>query len=226
MKTKTCILLLQLSLYQFATEAAQTNLVINGGFETPAVSRFTTFVAPSSFLGWTVASGGADIVDNSFYVPASGIQSLDLNSVVSGSIYQDVTTTPRQAYLVSFAFAANPLPDSPSFPSPAIKQMEVRWDGIVLGALSQNSTGHTATDVGWHDYTFNAVGTGADRLAFVSLTPGSAGPALDEIWIVAIPEPSACLLLMAALCAAPGFARASRPHIAVSALPQSRGGVP
>jgi len=208
MKTKTCILLIQFALCHFATAgAAQTNLLVNGGFETPTVSRFTTFIAPSSFLGWTVASGGVDIVADSFYATASGIQSLDLNSVVSGSIVQNVTTTPRQVYRVSFAFAANPLPDSPSFPSPVIKQMEVRWDGIVLGALAHNSTGHTATDVGWHDYTLSVVGTGANTLSFASLTPGSAGPALDNVRIVAVPEPSACLWLTAALCAVAALAR-------------------
>jgi len=111
MKTRTRILLLHVTLCNFAiTGMVSADLIANGGFESPAVPGYTALSAPSSFSGWTVLSGGVDIVASDFYSAASGNQSLDLNTIVSGSISQDLTTTPGQAYLLSFAFAANPLP--------------------------------------------------------------------------------------------------------------------
>jgi hypothetical protein len=56
------------------------------------------------------------------------------------------------------------------------------------------STGQTATDVVWHEYDFIVVGSGADTLSFISLTTGSAGPSLDSVRMVAIPEPSSFVL--------------------------------
>src|SRR5688572_9036953 len=178
MKAPTWTLVLCLAPCGFATKAAAlTNMAINGDFEAPLAPGFVTFTAPSNFLGWTVASGGVDIVASNFYAPASGLQSLDLNSVTSGSVFQNVATSPGQAYQLLFSLAANPLPDNPAFPSPAIKKMEVRWNATVLESFSPDATGRTASNVGWQDYGFYVVGTGGDRLTLTSLTPGSAGPA-------------------------------------------------
>jgi choice-of-anchor C domain-containing protein len=208
MKTATVLILRLIAICPALTAGAvEINLVVNGGFESPGVSGYTTFTAPSSFQGWTVASGAVDIVANNFYAPAVGVQSLDLNSVASGSIFQNVATMPSRAYLVSFAFATNPLPDDPRFPAPAVKVMGVRWNGMLKGQFSQNSTGHTATNVGWQDYSLSVVGTGADTLSFASLTPGSAGPALDNIRLVAVPESKSWCLLFAAVCFVAGFSR-------------------
>lgn len=208
MNTKKLALVLLVVSYPMAmADAIETNLIVNGGFESPRVSGYTTFTARSNFLGWTVNAGGVDVVANNFYAPALGVQSLDLNSVASGSILQNMATTPGRAYLVSFAFATNPLPDDPRFPAPAVKLMWVRWNGMLLGQFSQNSTGHTATNVGWQDYSLSVVGTGADTLSFASLTPGSAGPALDNVRLVAVPEPKPLCLASAAIYLIVAFAR-------------------
>ncbi|WP_197530308.1 DUF642 domain-containing protein [Bythopirellula polymerisocia] len=177
------------------TAVALTNLTVNGDFESPSAPGFVTFNAPSNFLGWRVTNGGVDVVADNFYAPASGHQSLDLNSVASGSVFQDVATNFGQAYLFVFSFAANPLPDNPAFPSPAIKIMEARWNGTVLGTFVQDTTGHTASNVGWLDYAFGVFGTGVDRITFTSLTVGSAGPAIDNIRLWVVPEPSTFVLL-------------------------------
>ncbi len=195
MKPQTHILLLHATLCYFAiTGTVCAELIVNGGFESPSVPGYLAYSAPSSFSGWTVLSGGVDIVANNFYSPASGIQSLDLNTIVSGSISQDVTTTPGQVYQLSFAFAANPLPDNPSWPAPAIKVMQAHWNTSLLGTFSQDSTGRTATDVGWILHIYTVVGTGTDTLSFASLTDGSAGPALDDVRLEPVPEPSTFVL--------------------------------
>lgn len=195
MKTHALILLLHLTLCCFAiTGTVSADLIVNGGFESPAVPGFISVTAPSSFSGWTVLSGGVDIVSSDFYNASSGIQSLDLNTIVSGSISQDLATTPGQEYFLSFAFAANPLPDDPSWPAPAIKVMEAHWNTSLLGTFSQDSTGHTATVVGWIVHIYTVIGTGTDRLSFASLTDGSAGPALDDVRLEPVPEPSTFVL--------------------------------
>jgi len=211
MKAQTWTLMLCVAPYGFPTTAAAlTNVTINGDFESPLAPGFVTFTAPSNFLGWTVASGGVDIVARNFYVPASGLQSLDLNSVASGSVFQNVGTSPGQAYLLMFSLAANPLPDNPAFPSPAIKKMEVRWNATVLGTFLPDATGRTASNVGWQDYAFAVVGTGGDRLTFTSLTPGSAGPAIDNVRLSAVPEPPSVGLAWLALLGTPIAFRLSR----------------
>lgn len=212
MKASLRILLFLLALGGFTTPAsALTNVLVNGGFESPAVSGYKTVNSPSSFSGWTVATGGVDIVAHNFYAPASGLQSLDLNSVASGSVFQNVATIPGHSYLLTFAFAANPLPDDPSFPAPAVKRMEARWGTTLLGTFMHDVTGRTGSNVGWHDFAFGVVGTGADRLTFTSLTGGSAGPAIDSVSVAEVPEPPAVLLLaLAVIAGSAAFGRRAR----------------
>lgn len=208
MRPKTLAPLLLLTAYRFATASAdEANLIVNGGFESPVVSGYVTFAAPNRFQGWAVDSGGVDLTANDFYAPAAGRQSLDLNSIVSGSIFQNVATVPGRQYVLSFAFATNPLPDDPRFPAPSVKLMRVSWNGTSVGTASQSSVGHTGTNVGWRDYSMSVVGTGTDVLSFASLTPGSAGPALDNIRLVAVPEPIACDLLTPFIGFIASFAR-------------------
>jgi len=169
--------------------AAAPNLIVNGGFEVPVAQAFLTIVAPSSFPGWTVSTGGVDVSAASFYASASGAQSLDLNSIVSGSVSQDIATTAGVTYVLTFSFAANPLAGNPCCPAPATKRMEVRWGTTVVGTLDHDTTGRSATTVGWRKISFKVVGSGADKLSFVSLTPGSAGPTIDDVRLVAEQTP-------------------------------------
>lgn len=169
--------------------AAAPNLIVNGGFKVPVAQAFLTIVAPSSFAGWTVSTGGVDVSAASFYASASGAQSLDLNSIVSGSVSQDIATTAGVTYVLTFSFAANPLAGNPCCPAPAAKRMEVRWGTTVVGTLDHDTTGRSATTVGWRKISFKVVGSGADKLSLVSLTPGSAGPTIDDVRLVAEQTP-------------------------------------
>ena len=105
--------------------AAAPNLIVNGGFEVPVAQAFLTIVAPSSFAGWTVSTGGVDVSAASFYASASGAQSLDLNSIVSGSVSQDIATTAGVTYVLTFSFAANPLAGNPC--CPARRPLQSGW---------------------------------------------------------------------------------------------------
>ena len=170
---------------------AGTNLVINGGFEQPPVplASYVSFPAPTSFLGWTVWSGSVDVVGTNFYANASGLQSLDLNTYVSGGVYQDITNSPGEQYRLRFAFGANTAGIGDASSGPALKRMEVRWGTNTLVVLEHDVTGRSRTSVGWREFTFSVPGTGLDRLSFLSLTPGSAGPALDNVSLTLASEP-------------------------------------
>ena len=95
----------------------QGSLLVNGGFEDPALSpgAFITISPggePAGFA-WEVSSGTVDLA----HLPVSpfveypafeGVQALDLNGVGLGALFQDFATIAGETYLLSFAYADNP----------------------------------------------------------------------------------------------------------------------
>lgn len=100
-----------------ATESSRGNLLINGGFEAPALPAGQSMVIgpgsePAGF-GWTVSSGTVDLahlpIDPFVLFPAfDGNQMLDLNGNGPGALFQDFATVPGQVYLLSFVSADHP----------------------------------------------------------------------------------------------------------------------
>lgn len=173
-----CALLSSLS-----TLTAATNLIVNGSFEQPPVplSFFSTFMPPSTFLGWTPVGDGVDILGTHFVQSAVGVQSLELNNVTSGGVYQDVVTSPGEVYRLSFVLGANTDGVGDPRTGPAVKSVRVQWGTNIVAELSHDVTGHTRSSVGWRQFTFDVKGTGHDRLLFESLTPGWTGAAIDNV---------------------------------------------
>ena len=72
------------------------NLVSDGGFEAPTVpGPYTAYSAGQSIGPWVVDSGGVAQV-GSYWQPASGAVSVELNGPPSGGISQTLATTPGQ----------------------------------------------------------------------------------------------------------------------------------
>jgi len=186
---------------------AATNLVsgqnlLNGSFElgiNPGVD--TGLFAPDStnITSWTVGSGSIDYV-GSRWVAGQGSRSLDMTGVSPGSIFQDVSGfTVGRLYHLAFLLAGNP--DA----GPTIKTLQAD-----IGAASQvftfDITGHTTANMGWAQQQMDFLATGTTmRLTFTSLTAGNAGPALDFVNIVAVPEPGLLSLGVAAMGVAAFF---------------------
>jgi choice-of-anchor C domain-containing protein len=175
----------------------------NGSFETPISTHpggFDTFdnnTAPPS-LAWKVAAGNVDLVQEGYWSPADGHQSLDLNGFLPGSIYQDVTFLGAGQYLVQFKFSGNP--EGP----PTVKEMRVDF-GLASGPLSTlgvftfDSSDTSTNNMVWRLEStpeFEVQGSTVYRLQFTSLQPGSYGPLIDDIRIV--PEPASLALGFAA----------------------------
>ena len=152
------------------------NIVTNGDFETPnAGSSWIVYSAGQTFGNWTVESGTVEHY-GPVWKAANGSQSVDVTGVSAGALYQDLSTSPGQTYLLRFAMAGNP------GGGPAIKQMEVWWGATKLDTLSFDVTGHSDNNMGWVYHQYSVVATAnATRLRFKSLIDGVWGPTLDDV---------------------------------------------
>jgi choice-of-anchor C domain-containing protein len=159
------------------TAANLTELVKDGGFEKPALSgNFSEYNAGQTFGKWTVTNGSIDLVTASYWMPAQGVQSVDLDGSNAGTISQNLSTVPGTSYSLSFALAGNPVCGS------QVVKMQVVWGSSVVATLSFNTAGHSTTSMGWkhHKYTVQAT-SATTTLSFVSLTQSYCGPALDIV---------------------------------------------
>ena len=149
-------------------------------FDTPSVSTVTTIGSGQTLGAWTVDSGSIDLIPASFWSGMDGGQSIDLSGGAAGTIHADVPVAANQAYRVHFALAGNAGCGS------AVKRMEVRWNGALLGTYSFDTTGHGNANMGWRTFEVAAPAVAATtaRLSFVSLEPSACGPALDEITVL------------------------------------------
>jgi len=115
----------------FAGPAYAANLVTNGGFETENLDGFGNPVSPPP--GWTITGDGISI-DSTFsftgtYDIAFGATASDPSP---GKLSQAITTTPGQAYNLSFALFDEVGQSTDTFT-------------VTLGGFSQTITGNQAT---------------------------------------------------------------------------------
>ncbi len=187
-----CLLLCQCStVWISASGFASPNLIVNGGFETPQVpdNSWAAFYASDVFNGWAVEYGAVNIHATNYFASALGSQSLDLNDWDIGAVFQEVETVAGEVYRLRFAFGGNTVSVGHPSTGPAVKRMEVLWGTNVLGLLEHDVTDRSPSNVGWREISFLVLGTGFDRVTFRSLTPGSAGPAIDQVSLTVNSEP-------------------------------------
>lgn len=157
--------------------------VVAESFEAPALSagEVRTLGAGQVLGPWTVASGSVDLVDVQVWQAAAGTQSMDLSGTGAGSIYADVPVASGQPYRVHFALAANY-----GCGSAPVKQVRVSWNGVQIGVVSADATGHSGTDMGWqrHELAAPAAPNATARLSFTSLDGSACGPVIDEVGVV------------------------------------------
>jgi choice-of-anchor C domain-containing protein len=175
-------------------------LITNHSFEQPVVThpdKFQYYYAgDGSISGWTIVGDSVDVQNTTRWNSHGGVQHVDLTGVSAGGIYQDLATAIDQVYRLNFWLAGNP-EFANGVGGPAVKTMKLSWGSSFTQTLTFDVTGHTNQDVGWVEYSFDLMATGpTTRLRFESLTSGSGGPLLDDVSLIAIPEPGLCALAM------------------------------
>jgi choice-of-anchor C domain-containing protein len=169
------------------------NLVSNGSFENPALAAgtsFTTILNGGTVGAWSITNGSVDLI-RSYWAPADGFQSLDLNGNSQGTISQALATAAGTRYTLTFSMAGNP-------DWALDKVMRVWWGSQDLGLQTFVQTGQTRSNIGWMTVTFSDLLalSGTTALSFEGVNGGPTGMALDNIVVTAnvVPEPSTAVL--------------------------------
>jgi hypothetical protein len=177
---------------------AQT-LLLNGSFESPPVgSPWYYRGAPTD---WTQLGGGVDVTHINYELgftagAQSGVQFLDMNQAANsvGGLFQTVNVSAGTTYMLSL-YAAS-------------------WRGDAYGTLVYSLIDPAGSAVlATNTFTVNQVDTGAAGTNWMYLTlsttavssalkvqieqyaSSTAGLAVDNVVLVAVPEPSTCALL-------------------------------
>lgn len=176
---------------------AQTNLMVNGSFELPAItdsSQQTTAVATPT--GWTVGTGVGVLVNppyNYFPEAQNGSQLYYIGDGGShASIQQSVALSAGQSYQLSFYLA--PLIGS--------SWVSAGWDAKVdltisdgtqtlLPGLDYSYTVATSVQ-GWEQksYSFTAANSSSYTFTFTTQGGGTDAASIDNVVLTAVPEPS------------------------------------
>ena len=185
-----------------APAAWADNLVMDGSFETPVISgTLATITAPGTIGPWDVTNGSVDQIGTLLWDAADGAQSLDLSGLVAGTIRQNIPTDTDYTYNLRFAMSGNWFAGNLTQ-----KTMEVYWGGTLVGSIAMaQPSGWSFTNMQWQDYWITGLPvTGSlTELKFVSMEDNSYGPALDNVYLEAVPEPGTLALLALGL---PAFA--------------------
>ena len=194
MKTSKGYASLLAALLVSAAAASAQNILTNGSFESYGGTGFNSNIG-AGLQGWTIGNtGGIDIVLSSgvepdYWQAADGNVSLSLNWFSPGSISQTVATMLGAPYRLSFSMAAEIYGGQPT------RTMDVLWNGVLVSSPSFNYIGQGPNSMGWMQFNYDVVGTGSDTLTFQSTTAENYGPALDDVMLHSVPEPSIIALV-------------------------------
>jgi hypothetical protein len=144
------------------------NIVQNGNFESSGGWHLS-----GNGGAWYGYNGGAD--GGAF----QGLDSLNLSP-----LYQDVPTTPDQSYTLTFYLRGSyPAGQSPPF------EVNVFWNSQQVGSFALN----VFSSDWWYD-TLNVVGGPGSQSRLEFRDPYPTFSALDDVSLVAVPEPAALAL--------------------------------
>ncbi|HZP84072.1 MAG TPA: PEP-CTERM sorting domain-containing protein [Chthonomonadaceae bacterium] len=182
--------LILIGLFVLAAPAVQAqNLVTNPGFET------------GDFTGWTLTGDGDSIVD--IGVGHTGMYAASLGAIPpdQNDLTQPLTTKVGQSYVLSF-FAQTPeFNNPPGFPN----SLAVYFgDTLVAGPFQ------VPDDPNYQAYSYLVTATAPTTLLHFVVTNEPDYTQLDDISVVAVPEPGTLALLLGGGCGAGIWRRRSR----------------
>jgi len=164
-----------------AAVPAHANLLLDGGFEQPALSR-GSFTTVTSMPGWI----GAPTIEVQNHVagsPFEGNQFVELDTDANSSMYQDIATIAGVGYKIHFEYSPRPGVSALS------NGISASWGNTLYAMVALNGLG--LNDTAWTGYDFTAYATGpSSRLMFSAFgTSDSLGGYLDNVSVTAVPEP-------------------------------------
>lgn len=121
------------------------NIVMNGGFEEPALSN--DYSPVTSLPNWSITAGDIEVI-RTYWEAYESAQSIDLSGCSRGTIEQVLVTDPAKTYQLSFAMSGNP---DPVDPSTKIRTLQVFWDDDPVRTYTFNAGIITSkeTDMKW-----------------------------------------------------------------------------
>jgi Protein of unknown function (DUF642) len=189
---------------------AQSDLIVNGSFEQPAIAP-GDYTVVTSIPGWTSTIGDGFEVQNGPVGPAAdGKQLIELDGFNNSNLRQIVRTVRGAPYELHFDYSPRPGVAVDS------SEVDVYVDGDFIEGIAVDGSALSTTDWQEHLYTFNAAGTSTlieFRAAGIS---DGVGGLLDNVRLLGEAPPvaadvptlgaAAMVLLMLLVGAAP-FAR-------------------
>ncbi len=156
---------------------APENLVVNGGFEAPALGSGSWNVF-GAIPGWTTLRGcGIEVQNRVAGSPLEGAQHVEMDSHCPSAMAQDIPSQAGRSYLLSFGYSPRPGVDD--------NRIRVYWDGRLVADLNANGVG--LGDTRWQHVTLQLEATGAStRLMFEEAgRADSLGGYIDAVSVVA-----------------------------------------
>jgi choice-of-anchor C domain-containing protein len=129
-----------------------------------------------------VGGEGIDYKATSYWQPADGRRSIDLNRQAEGSIQTTaLTTVPGTTYTIFFDMAGN-VHGEPGLKTMHVTAIPSQAPNNSQANYSFDTTGKSSSNMGWtsKSYTFTAT-TNQTVLKFTSTTVGKHGPAIDRV---------------------------------------------
>jgi hypothetical protein len=168
-------LLLSATTYSLAAANPNPNLVANGSFE-------------SCGQQWTVETPGSTThCSGTQCQTAEGNFLMGINSIDGpGTISQEIATQSGRTYMIHFAYAGDLATQGCE---PGVKTFNVYWADTLIASLEFDTTGREClSNMGWQYYDARVTASGtSSELKFESTTPGTCGPALDDVRVTVDP---------------------------------------
>ncbi|GAQ85456.1 hypothetical protein KFL_002360080 [Klebsormidium nitens] len=180
-------------LYLTPFAAAQgPELVVNGGFETPAIAANSSYTgnAGATGLGWVVTQSNIQLRNGITQVPVAhlGKQYIALNGGSPGQLTQNLTTISAATYTVSFWLGID-TSGGPDVKTATVNLFDISGESVLLSdsrglGNDQYSINGSTQGTAWSRFTFTFQATSARTAVYLtSNTSGSAGLTVDDVSI-------------------------------------------